>query len=97
MTQSRRQIAPLEARSRRFDAPVVAIPRSCSRPGRCTRASMRLYRRDLLKAATAAFALSTLPVIGACTKEGEPPAIGVFRHGVASGDPLPDAVFSGPA
>ena len=54
---------------------------------------MRLRRRDLLKAATAAFALSTLPILGACAKEGEPPATGVFRHGVASGDPLPDAVI----
>ncbi|CAN5735787.1 hypothetical protein BH11MYX4_BH11MYX4_24620 [soil metagenome] len=52
---------------------------------------MRLRRRDLLKAATAAFALCTLPI--ACSKEHAPPATGVFRHGVASGDPLPDAVI----
>ena len=34
-----------------------------------------------------------VPVIGGCSKEGAPPATGVFRHGVASGDPLPDAVI----
>src|SRR4051794_17683632 len=54
---------------------------------------MRLRRRDLLKAATAAFALSTLPTLPGCGKEGAAPATGVFRHGVASGDPLPDAVI----
>ena len=54
---------------------------------------MRLRRRDILKAASAAFGLSVLPQIAGCSKEGAPPATGVFRHGVASGDPLTDRVI----
>ena len=34
-----------------------------------------------------------MPMLGGCSKDGAPPATGVFRHGVASGDPLPNAVI----
>lgn len=55
---------------------------------------MRLGRRDLLKAATGAAALLALPQLPACIdKEHAPPATGPFRHGVASGDPTPEAVI----
>lgn len=52
-------------------------------------------RRDLLKAAAAA---SLVPLLSACGESGSPPAEvptsgGQFLHGVASGDPLSDAVI----
>jgi len=54
---------------------------------------MRLRRRDLFKAATGLAALCALPAVG-CTLFDEPdPPTGPFRHGVASGDPLPEAVI----
>ena len=53
---------------------------------------MGLRRRDVLKAASGIAALWALPAVG-CDKEHAPPATGPFRHGVASGDPLPDAVI----
>src|SRR4051794_41186880 len=54
---------------------------------------MRMRRRDVLKAATAAFVVSAVPPLSGCNDSGAPPAAGVFRHGVASGDPLPEAVI----
>ena len=53
---------------------------------------MRLRRRDLFKAATGIVALYALPAGCTLYDEAEP-ATGPFRHGVASGDPLPDAVI----
>lgn len=56
---------------------------------------MRFGRRSLLKAATGAAALLALPQLPACIvdKEHAPAATGPFRHGVASGDPMPEAVI----
>jgi alkaline phosphatase D len=53
---------------------------------------MRLRRRDVLKGAAGIAALYALPA--GCTLNDKPaPPTGPFRHGVASGDPLPDAVI----
>ena len=57
---------------------------------------MRLRRRDLFRGAAGA-ALWALPLVSSvgCSIVREPDALatGPFRHGVASGDPLPDAVI----
>ncbi|MDB4937322.1 MAG: Phosphodiesterase/alkaline phosphatase, partial [Labilithrix sp.] len=54
---------------------------------------MRLTRRKLLKAASAAAIAAALPAIPGCAREESALPTGPFRHGVASGDPLPDAVI----
>ncbi len=54
-----------------------------------------LRRRDVLKGLSAVALLQSLPLGLGCTKEDSPtaPPDAVFVHGVASGDPLPDAVI----
>ena len=56
-----------------------------------------LRRRALLRQATALGALAALPPLTGCASDDEtepgPPARTVFLHGVASGDPLADAVI----
>ncbi len=51
---------------------------------------MTVDRRDFLRAAAPAALLPLLPACGGVSEQ--PPAGDVFRHGVASGDPLPNAV-----
>ena len=54
---------------------------------------MRLRRRDLFKAATSIAALHVLPGMGCAPRDPADAPTGPFRHGVASGDPLPDAII----
>jgi alkaline phosphatase D len=54
---------------------------------------LRFTRRNLLQAASAAAIVAAVPVLPGCTKKAGTPPTGPFRHGVASGDPLPDAVI----
>jgi alkaline phosphatase D len=54
---------------------------------------MRFSRRRLLEGAAGIAALAGLSQLPACKPEGTPAATGPFRHGVASGDPTPEAVI----
>lgn len=53
---------------------------------------MRMRRRSLLEAASALAALWALP-LSSCNNNETLKPTGPFRHGVASGDPLPNAVM----
>ena len=60
--------------------------------GRKDQGSLTVGRRDLLRGA-AVLAVPFAPALAGCSSTDDAPASERFKHGVASGDPLPDGVI----
>jgi alkaline phosphatase D len=60
--------------------------------GKDDQGSLTVGRREVLRGA-AILAVPFAPALSGCTTTDDAPASEPFRHGIASGDPLPDGVL----